>query len=218
MADKIGIIIFIVVTVITVISRAINAAAQKNPPPRQPLGQPPQQPMGGGAPGTIQSEIERFLRQVQQKEPVVAQAVPAPEQRREEPRREEQQRKKSKKERQRNQSREGQARPQQLRDRHAIEDEVRTKLDTQKFERHTRELSKLDDNGPSELQRHVNETFNHQLGQIAEPSAATVATDDAPKVMQSRTSRPKLTPLQIRQAFIVQEILQRYDERPDLFS
>ncbi len=161
------------------------------------------------------SEIERFLRQVQQKEPVVPQAVPDP--RREEQRREEQPRKKSKKERQRNQSNQEQ-RPQQLRDRHAIEDEVRSKLDTQKFDRHTKELSKLDDAGPSKLEQHVQQTFDHQLGQITDPNADTVVTDDAPKVMQSRTSRPKLSPQQIRQAFIVQEILQRYDERTDIFS
>ncbi|MGC4004115.1 MAG: hypothetical protein QM811_13740 [Pirellulales bacterium] len=134
----------------------------------------PGRPEGGAAAEQLQSEIDKFLRQAQQQKDTRARPTPpppppAPAERQTIAQERIERKKRKAQERKRARGPQKEQRPEsatqnKLSQRHAINDEVHRHLDTGKFNRHTAELSRLDDDSLSGTSN-IHEAYDKRMAE-----------------------------------------------------
>lgn len=103
--------------------------------------------------------------------------------------------------------------------REAIARHVEQHLDTRSYLERAAQLTKVD-NADEQIQAHLHSVFDHQIGNLGQPTQTATADDEASKSTTAAQSVPNVSfaemlasPQSLRHAFILQEILKPPDDR-----
>lgn len=219
----------IIIWVVVIGAWAINQLmALKNKPGAAKPAAPRPQPNAGNAQRGLLDEVERFLKdarknveQAQQRQAAKSSPPPArakPPKLPQSKRNKDQERKKAP-----DRSKQKAAEPQRrrLEPERSLDDverggsvaqHVRQHLDTSRFDQRAEQLSKLQQKIEQDIGAHVKSVFDHQIGTLAESSAAAAESTAAPSAARQIADLLR-DPQGVRNAVLLQEILRPPVER-----